>query len=122
MMVQPQDSYLITKVQTSSPGELTLMLYSGCIRFIKQATVCIEKHDFEGKHLNFVKAQNIIEELHSTLNMEYEISQQLSSLYLYMNELLMKANTKLDVEAADNCVQLLTELRDTWSEAMKTLK
>lgn len=122
MMLQPQDSYLATKVQTSSPGELTLLLYSGCIRFIKLAVACMDKCDYEGKHGNFIKAQNILDELRSTLNMEYEISHQLNNLYLFINEQLKEANMRMDPAVADNCLELLVELRDTWSEALKSLK
>lgn len=119
--LQAQYNYLHTKIQTSSPGQLTLMLYTGCIKYLKLAVQSIEIHDMEGKHLNFVKAQNIIDELQSTLNMEYQISKQLYSLYTYINEKLFEANVKLDVKSAEDCIQLLTELRDTWAEALKLI-
>jgi flagellar biosynthetic protein FliS len=122
VVTQPQDGYLTTKVQTSSPGELTLMLYSGCIRYIKLACACIERRDYEGKHTNFVKAQNIIDELQSTLNMKYELSQQLKSLYMFISEQLTESNIKMDKTASETCILLLSELRDTWAEALKTLK
>ncbi|MFF2889987.1 flagellar export chaperone FliS [Paenibacillus sp. NPDC057967] len=121
MMQQAQSNYLHTKIQTSSPGQLTLMLYSGCIKFMKLAVMCLEKRDYAGKHTNFVKAQNIIDELQSTLNMEYELSLQLNSLYIYINERLFEANAKQDLEAAEECIRLVTELRDTWADALKEL-
>ncbi|GFN32651.1 flagellar export chaperone FliS [Paenibacillus xylaniclasticus] len=120
-MQQAQNSYMQTKVQTSTPGQLTLMLYNGCLKFIKLAIMCIEKRDYEGKHVNFVKAQNIIEELQSTLNMEYDLSLQLSSLYTFINEKLAEANVKQDIKAAEDCIRLVTELRDVWAEALKEL-
>lgn len=122
MMLNVQDNYLITKIQTSSPGELTLMLYNGCIRFIKLALTCMGQRDYEGKHINFIKAQNIIDELQSTLNMDYELSHQLNSLYLFMQEKIMIANMKQDQAEAEICIGLLTELRDTWAESLKSLK
>jgi flagellar protein FliS len=121
-MLQAQEQYLQTQVQTASPGELTLMLFNGCIRFVKQAIACMERQDIAGKHANFVRAQNIVEELQSTLNMEYEISHQLGSLYGFLLTKLSDANVKMDREAANYCVSMLTELRDTWHEALKSLK
>lgn len=121
-MLHAQNHYINARVQTSSPGELTLMLYNGCILFIKHGIVCLEKQDIEGKHVNFQKAQNIIDELQSTLNMQYEISHNLSSLYTFLQSKLFEANTKLDVDSAKYCVSMLTELRDTWEEALKSLK
>ncbi|WP_090824962.1 flagellar export chaperone FliS [Paenibacillus sp. yr247] len=121
-MLHAQNQYLNTRVQTSSPGELTLMLFNGCILFIKQGITCIENKDFAGKHTNFSKAQNIIEELQSTLNMEYEISHNLSSLYTFLQSKLFEANVKLDIDSAQYCVTMFAELRDTWNEALKNLK
>lgn len=121
-MLHAQKNYMNTQIQTSSPGELTLMLYNGCIRFIKLALNCMERHDYEGKHNNFIKAQNVIDELQSTLNMDYELSHQLNSLYLFMREKLLEANVKQNRTAAEDCLRLLTELRDTWEEALKSLK
>lgn len=121
-MLQAQEQYLQTQVQTASPGELTLMLYNGCIRFIKQAIACMERHDIAGKHANFVRAQNIVEELQATLNMKYDIAQQLGSLYEFIQTKLSDANVKMDAEVAYYCVSMLTELRDTWFEAVRSLK
>ncbi|MNG33787.1 Flagellar protein FliS [compost metagenome] len=75
-----------------------------------------------GKHNNFRRAQNIIDELQATLNMEYEISNNLFSLYSFIQEKLSDANIKCDNTAAEYCINLLSELRDTWEEALKSLK
>lgn len=122
MNLQVQGNYMTTKIQTSSPGELTLLLYNGGIRFLKLAIGCLERCDHSGKHNNFMKAQNIIEELQSTLNLEYELSRQLNTLYFYINEKIAAANVNLDTPTAVECVQMLTELRDTWAQALKSLK
>jgi len=98
------------------------MLYNGCIRFIKKAQLSVEQEQIVEKHENIVRAQNILEELQSTLNMDYEISQNLYSMYEYMHHLLTQADIKNDHNHLDECLQLLTELRDTWGEALKQLK
>jgi len=121
-MLHAQNKYQNTKVQTSSPGELTLMLYNGCIRFIKLGIEAIERRDINNKHINFVKAQNIVEELQATLDMQYEISNNLYSLYALIHSKLIEANAKIDVGAAEYSLELITDLRDTWSEALKLLK
>ncbi|MEC0304532.1 flagellar export chaperone FliS, partial [Terribacillus saccharophilus] len=63
MSVQNYQAYQQNSVQTASPGELTLMLYNGCIKFIKFAQQAIEKKDIESKNTNIQKAQNIVREL-----------------------------------------------------------
>jgi flagellar protein FliS len=39
----PYQAYQQGAVQTASPGELTLMLYNGCLKFIKLARTGIQE-------------------------------------------------------------------------------
>ncbi|GMK38269.1 flagellar protein FliS [Paenibacillus sp. CCS19] len=121
-MLPVQNNYLNAQVQTSTPGELTLLLYNGCIRFIKLAIVAIDKKDIIEKHKNLIRAQDIIDELLSTLNMDYEISHNLKSLYTFLHSKLLEANVKVDRDAAEWCLKMITELRDTWLEAIRSLR
>ncbi|CAM3692624.1 flagellar export chaperone FliS [Cohnella lubricantis] len=116
---QAQQAYLQMQVKTASPGELTLMLYNGCIRFMKQAQHCIETRDYAGKNQYIQKAQNIIEELLITLDPQYEISANLADLYRFMQSQLVEANIRLQVDSLQSCINLMTELKDTWAEAVK---
>ncbi|MWC30911.1 flagellar export chaperone FliS [Paenibacillus sp. MMS18-CY102] len=122
MEQRAQNHYMTTQVQTASPGELTLMLYNGCIKFVKLAKSSIEQAKPDDKHQHIVRAQNIIEELQVTLNMEYDISKNLFSLYDYMLHLLNQSDMRKDVEPLIECLGLLTGLRDTWGEAVKEVK
>jgi len=121
-MNQALNTYFNTKVTTATPGELTLMLYSGCIKFLKLALKSMEEGDYEQKNNNLIKASNIIDELLITLDMKYEISRSLSSLYIYIKELIISANIKSQKEPLLESIQLVTELKDTWNEALKLVK
>lgn len=68
------------------------------------------------------RAQDIIDELNITLNMDYEVSQNLRQLYVYMNTQLVEANLKKDQRIIDGVLELATEMRDTWKEAMGLVK
>ncbi|MNO17853.1 Flagellar protein FliS [compost metagenome] len=121
-MNQALNTYFNTQVTTATPGELTLMLYSGCVKFLKLALKNMEAGDHEQKNNNLMKATNIIDELLITLDMKYEISRSLSSLYVYIKELIINANIKSQQEPLLESIQLVTELRDTWNEALKMVK
>lgn len=114
--------YYETQIKTATPEELTLMLYNGCIRSLKQAHTSVEKHDYQNKNAHISKAINIIDELHATLNMEYEISANLASLYEYFKQRLVYASMRLDMEVLQEIIGMVTDLRDTWNEAMKSVK
>lgn len=118
---QAQSTYLRTQVTTAAPWELTTLLFNGCIKLMKQAQDAIENKNYEMKNLYIKKAQDILDELLITLNYEYEISKQLASLYRYMKEHLMSANINMDVYKVAEVIDLMTELKDSWVEAMKSI-
>lgn len=115
----PYKTYQENTVTTASPGELTLMLYNGCLKFIKYAKKAIEEKNVEVKNTNLLKAQNIIRELMVTLNMDYEISHQMMQIYDYILNRLIEANLKNDTEILDEIEGIVTEFRDTWKEVIQ---
>lgn len=112
-------AYQQNSIQTATPGELTLMLYNGCLKFIKLAKRDIENKNIEGKNTNIQKAQSIIQELMITLNPEIEISKQLMPLYDYLHHQLMQANIKNDISILDEVESFVVDFRDTWKEVIK---
>ena len=90
--------YRKTSIETSSPEKLLLMLYGGAINFLNQAIAGLEARDHERVNKMLVKSQAIIEELMVSLNMDYEVSQRLWSLYDYFLRRLVEANVKKERE------------------------
>ncbi len=52
----PYQAYQQGAVQTASPGELTLMLYNGCLKFIKLARTGIQEKNIELEKYESVKS------------------------------------------------------------------
>ena len=50
--------------------------------------------------------------------MDYEISQNLRQLYTFVNEKLLDANIQKDKQALFDAKEIVSDLRDTWKEAM----
>lgn len=113
------EAYKRQQVLTATPEALTLMLYNGCLRFMKEGREAIEKKEFEQANTSLQKAQNIIAEFRVTLNMDYEISHQLMPLYNYVYDRLVEGNVKADVNMITEAQGIITELRDAWAQAMK---
>lgn len=112
-------AYKNNSVTTASPGELTLMLYNGCIKFLGKAKVAIHEKNIQEKNLNLQKAQRIIQELMSTLNMDIEISKSMLPMYEYMNRRLIEANIQNDSTMVSEVEGYVIEFRDTWKEVIK---
>lgn len=113
------ESYVENGVLTANPAELTLMLYDGCIKFLKQARLFIDRNDINKAHNAFVRAQDIITELVNSLNMGYGISENLVSIYEYMLNQIINANVEKNAALTEPVIELLVDLRDTWQKAMK---
>ncbi len=99
------------------------MLYDGLVRFLKQGKLFLNggSDNYERVNNSLQRAQAIINELRSTLDMDIVISQSLDLLYEYMTRRTMEANINKDEEILDEVIGLSIELRDTWKEAMEKL-
>jgi flagellar secretion chaperone FliS len=115
----PYAAYQNNSVNTASPGELTLMLYNGSLKFIHIAKKAIEEKNIELKNTNIQKTQAIVNELMVTLNTDFEVSQNLMSLYDYINRRLTEANIKNDGAILEEVEGLITDFRDTWKEVIQ---
>ncbi|WP_409252003.1 flagellar export chaperone FliS [Bacillus sp. SCS-153A] len=115
----PYKTYQNNSVNTASPGELTLMLYNGCLKFINLAKRGIEEKNIELKNTNIQRAQNIVSELMVTLNVDLEVSQNMMSLYDFINRRLIEANIKSDIKALEEAEVLITDFRDTWKQVIQ---
>lgn len=113
------NAYKNQQIMTASPQELTLMLYNGAIRFVGESIQAIEMNDMQKAHKANMRAQDIVREFMNTLDMRYEVSKGLDQLYDYIEYRLIQANIKKDKAQLEEAKGLLTELRDTWYQAMK---
>lgn len=111
--------YQQSSVQTAPPSQLLIMLYDGAIRFVKQGISGINNKDYAVANTNLIKAQAIVNELNAALDHKYSIADNLSKLYEYMSYKLIQANIQKNSAFAEEILDHLVELRDTWKECAK---
>lgn len=122
MLQNAAQTYQNNQVTTATPADLTLMLYNGALKFIKQGKSAMEEKNVVKAHESSLKVQNILYELMSTLNKDYPISKEFLKLYEYMLQRTIEANMKKDVEILSEVEDLFVQFRDTWKEAMMLAK
>ena len=122
MLQNAAQTYQSNQVTTATPADLTLMLYNGALKFIKQTKLAIEEQNIVKAHEASLKVQNILYELMSTLNKEYTISKEFSRLYEYMLQRTIEANMRKDLEVLNEVEDLFMQFRDVWKEAMLITK
>lgn len=116
--------YKQTQINTAPKEQILLMLYDGAVRFLNQAKVGFAEKNIEKIHNNIIKVQNIITEFESSLDLENggDFAKNLFGLYEFMSQQLSIANIKKKEECLDIVIKHMTELRDTWREAVKKFK
>ena len=115
----PYAAYQNNSVNTAAPGELTLMLYNGCLKFLHIAKQAINDKNIELKNTNIQKSQAIIHELMVTLDPNVEVSKNLVSLYEYINHRLTEANIKNDLSILEEVEGYVTDFRNTWKQVIQ---
>ena len=118
MATNPYQAYQNNSIMTASGPELTLMLYNGAIKFCNQAKEAIETKNMQKAHENIIKVENIIDELRGGLDKKYPIASDMDEMYIFINELLVKANFKKDDKLLEEAKYLIKEFKDAWQEAM----
>lgn len=121
-MMQQHQAYKTNAVNTATPQELTLMLYNGCLKFIKQAKKSMEESNIPAKNTNIQRAQDIISELIITLDHNAPIAKEILPLYEFINRRLIDANIKNDPVILMEAYDLVEDFRNTWKEVMKQAK
>jgi flagellar protein FliS len=110
------ETYQENTITTQSQGRVIVMLYDGAIKFLKQAIPEMQagNHEAKSKYLN--KAEDIINELSTVLDMEAggQIATNLRALYTFMIRQLHEANLKNEPAKLEEVIKLLEELNQSW--------
>ncbi len=112
-------SYRKTNVITADPKRLVLMCYEGAIENLKIAKMRYVDKDYEGKATVIKKAQDIIDELLCSLDFEKGgiIARNLESIYNYITRRIIYADVNRDINAIDEVIEMLNDLKSAWEEA-----
>jgi flagellar protein FliS len=117
MFTNGYECYRQVQLKTASPLELIIKLYDGAIRFVVMSEKALAQKDYAMANTWLLRAQDVIDELNYNLNMDTgEIAQNLRDLYMYFNKTLMEANVKKDGHNLKAIIEMLTSLRDAWTQ------
>lgn len=121
----PWASYRQVATQTASSGQLVLMLFDGIIRFLERAGGGFGVDDpAEANEVisnNVLRAQAIIHELNSSLNMDEggPFADNLRQLYYYFDRRLQHSNITKTPEGITEVSARVSVLREAWSQMLQ---
>ena len=122
MTRNPYAAYKQQSVMTMTPGQMLIAVFDELIKQLKIAQLSFEDNNLSEINRSLLKAQKIITELRTTLNFDYEISKNLNDINNFLNRAIINANVKKDPSELDDVLQIVTELRDAFSEAEKSTR
>jgi len=101
-------SYRVTQ---ASRTQLVVIMYDVALNYLTDSMNYFEKLDIESFRDDIKKAQRVINQLTSVLDLQYEISLELMRLYIYMNNVLVRSSIRKEVDEINVVMGMLQKLR-----------
>ena len=117
MAVNPYKKYQEQSVSTMTQGELLNLLYETCSKRLNAGVFYIEEKKFDLADESLQKGIKILNYLNNTLDRNYEISGNLSSLYQYFISQIIKGNVKRSTEPIKEVIPMIDDLGKTFKQA-----
>jgi flagellar secretion chaperone FliS len=114
-------AYQSNSIQTAPPEQLVVMLYDGCLRFLRRAETAAKEGRRPQATEAISRATAIVMELNATLDMERggQIAANLRSLYFFLHRHLIDASREASADKIRQAIRLVAELRDAFATAAK---
>jgi len=110
--------YKADAVETMSPGRLIVALYDRLLLDLQRAAESIARNDYSSSHAQLVHAQEIVAELHDSLDVDaWPGGASLAAIYEFLLRELVTANVDKDASRIAVCHDLVVPLRNAWCEA-----
>lgn len=108
----------IEEIGEAFPSQLIVILYDEAISSLTAAMDAISRGEIEARFNATCRTADVISELYVSLDMELggEIAEKLAALYRHIITELPRINFENDVIVADQLINLLRPIRDSWCE------
>lgn len=116
LLAHASSSYQRSRVMTSSPAELIVLLYEKLLSNLRGGAIAIRANDVEAKAKKVASATDIIFELLGALDRERggEVSERLAALYAYMFSRVTEGSRNMDADALDEVSEHVESLLSAW--------
>ncbi len=115
-MVNPYAQYKKQSVETMTPVEVVIKLYSEIEKQCAVGMDFVDKKNYSKSNEAFIKAEDCIDALRETLDMSIPISKNLDDLYVFFYKTIVNANVSKDLTDLKKVVPMISELRDAWTQ------
>lgn len=111
--------YFTRKITDSNPTEIIALVYEMTEIYLDEAILAAKEDNYDMFDLSVDKASKCINDLNEALDLQYEISVQLMSIYMFMKKELALAKVKRDRESIARIQAMITKLKSSFVELSK---
>ena len=116
-MSNPYATYKKQSVQTMTPVEVVIKMYSEIEKQLAIGVVAIEEvPNIKKANDALIKAQELLGALRGALDMSVPISKNLEQLYIFFQKEAMKANIHKDATEIKKIIPMIADLRDAFTQ------
>lgn len=102
----------------ASKGKLLLITYDLMLDSLKNARRSLERQELEGFKASMDKGQQYLSYLMETLDMSYDLSKELLSLYFYVNKQLVLSKISRKIKHLMDAITILEALQEGFAEVV----
>ena len=107
------------RVSQASKSDLIVILYDIAMESVQDAQAAYREKNDDEYHASLKRAKRVVDELESSLDMQYDISKELFKIYVSMMRFLVKADAGHDVTVLDTVLSMLSKLRKSFYEVSR---
>jgi flagellar protein FliS len=107
-------------LEGASGVELTVALYDGIIRFMRQAIAAVEREDAGERRVAVKRAMDILMHLQVTLKMDAggQVAEILAEFYAAMFALMLQGSTTASKEKFEQVIREVLNVRGAWQQVV----
>lgn len=119
-MTKEQINTFSYRISQASRTDLIVILFDMSKQYLEDGITAYEAKDKEG-FINALKnAKRVIDEISRSLDMQYPISGELKSIYMYIGKTLNSAMLKSEITELSVVLNVIAKLRQTFKELAQT--
>lgn len=104
------------RISQANRSELVVIIYELMLDSIQIAREGFQSGDLELAEKELKRAQGLLQEMRGSLDLQYEISAKLASLYRYIHEQLVQSIVRRKDVNLDSCQRVLKGLMDSFEK------
>lgn len=114
------DYYQQRALEGASGVELTIALYDGIVRFVREAIAAVNRGDVPGRRRALKRAMDIVIHLQGTLRLDIggKPAEALLEFYTSIFALMLQGSMEASPEKLEKAIDYVLNVRDAWRQVV----